>query len=418
MAKSHGKSFHIIYFFLQPFFTLLYYLKNFRKPEAKNVMWLFTIFYGFTFAIGVENQNSDINSYVNDIPLLHNLNLTFSGFLVYHKATGEVDILRNSLAYVVSYFTANGYYLIIIYGIIYGYFFSRNMWYVLDRLEGKTKMFTKVLIFGLFLSIPIWGLNGFRFWTAAHVFIFILLPYLFEGKKKRLVWCLIIPFVIHYSFLIALFPLLIYLIFGNKVKLYYIFFIITLFISAINLSQFNNLIETYAPQSFADRSASYRLETKVKTLRTEGQFGADQVWYVKYAGFGIRYSLAAFLLAFYWTFRKSIHSNKELLKLLSFTLLFYGFANILSSIPSGYRFLKVADVLTLSFLILHLQNNKINRDLYYLANITTPLFLLFIIVGLRASWYSLSVMTIIGNPITAIFTFGENISLNDIIKGL
>jgi hypothetical protein len=27
-------------------------------------------------------------------------------------------------------------------------------------------------------------------------------------------------------------------------------------------------------------------------------------------------------------------------------------------------------------------------------------------------------MTIIGNPITSIFTFGENTALNDIIKGL
>lgn len=418
MANPHKRSFHVIYFFLQPFLTLLFYLRNFRKPAAKNVMWLFTIFFGFTFAIGIESQGSDINSYVNDIPLLHNLNLSLSGILAYYFSSKEIDVLRTVLAYIVSYFTSNGFYLIIVYGAIFGYFFSRNMWYILDRLKGKTKIFTRVLLFGLFLVVPIWGINGFRFWTATHVFIFGLLPFLFEGKKKSLLWCFITPFVIHYSFLVALAPLVIYLAMGNKVKMYYVFFIITLFVSTISISVINRYIEAYAPQSFADRSVSYRNEKKVETLRTQGRFGESQVWYVKFASYGVKYSLVAFLLVFYWTFRNSKKADKELLRLLSFVLLFYGFANILASIPSGYRFLKVANLLTLSFLILHFQNNKLNRDLYYLSNFTTPLFLFFIVISLRESWYSISLMTILGNPITAIFTFGENISLNDIVKGL
>lgn len=418
MGRPKQKSFHLIYFFLQPFFTLIYYLKNFRKPAAKNVMWLFTIFYAFTFAIGVESQNSDINSYMSDIPLLHSLKLSFEGILAYYYATGEIDVLRTILAYIVSYFTSDGFYLVIVYGVIYGYFFSRNMWYILDRLEGKTKFFTKILIFALFLVVPIWNLNGFRFWTATHVFMFGLLPYLFEGKKKSLIWCYLTPFIIHYSFITALAPLTIFLIFGNRVKLYYIFFVITLFTSAINIGQFNKLIDSYAPQSFADRSSSYRNEEKVETLRTEGKYGSDGVWYVTFSGYAVKYTMVAFLLLFYWTFRKSIKSNQQLLKLLSFLLLFYGFANILSSLPSGYRFLAVANLFTIAFLVLHLQNNKVNKDLYRLANLTAPLLIFFIFISLRYSWYSFSVMTIIGNPFTALYTFGENISLNDIIKGL
>lgn len=418
MSKSQSTSYHFIYFLLQPFLTLLYYLKNFRKPAGKNVMWLFTIFYAFTFAIGVESQGSDINSYIHDIPLLHAKNLDFSGFLVYHKITGEVDILRNTLAYIISYFTGNGFYLIIVYGAIYGYFYSRNMWYILERLNGKLKIFTRIFLFALFLVVPIWYLNGFRFWTATHVFMFGLFPFLFEKKKKSLIWCFITPILIHYSFLVALVPLIIYLIIGNKLRLFYIIFITSFFISAVNITQVNSIIEEYAPQSWADRSASYRNEKKVERLRTEGKFSDDEVWYVRYSGIAVKYSIGIFLLVFYWTFKRKIHENQELFRLLSFVLLFYGMANILSTIPSGYRFLHVANLLALAFLTLHFQNNKINRDLVYLANATSPVFLLFIIVGFRLSWYSFSLMTILGNPITALFTFGDNISLNDIIKGL
>src|SRR5690554_5263416 len=163
MAKSQQKSFHIIYFFLQPFFTLLYYLKNFRKPAAKNVMWLFTIFYAATYAIGVESQGSDIVRYVGQIEILHRLNLNISGILAYYYSSGEIDVLRTFLAFIVSYFTDNGYFLIIVYGVIFGYFYSRNMWYVLDRLEGKIKMLTKIFLIALFFAIPIYSINGFRF---------------------------------------------------------------------------------------------------------------------------------------------------------------------------------------------------------------------------------------------------------------
>jgi hypothetical protein len=381
-------------------------------------MWLFTIFYASTFALGEESKGSDINRYMGEIPLLHNLNLDFTGILAYYFNSGEIDVLRIFLGFVVSYFTANGFYLIIVYGVIFGYFFSRNMWYVLDRLEGRTKGFTKILLFCLFLAIPIWNINTFRFWTGAHVFLFGLLPFLFEGKKKSLIWCLITPFVVHYSFLIALAPMMVYLFLGNRVKLYYIFFVLSLFMSAINITKFNKVVETYAPQSFVERSSSYRNEEKVESLRTDGAYSSDTVWYAKYSGDALKYTVVSFLLIIYWTSKKTIRTNKDLLRLLSFILLFYGFVNILSTIPSGYRFVKVANLLTLSFLILYLQNNIVKKVLYRLSNAAVPFLLLFIIIALRESWYSFSFMTILGNPITAIFTFGENISLNDIIKSL
>lgn len=381
-------------------------------------MWLFTVFYGFTFAIGGESQNSDIVRYLAEIPILYNLDLNLNGILTYYSNSGEVDILRTFLAFMVAYFTNDGFFLIAVFGIIYGFFFSRNMWYILDRLEGKIKFFVKILLVCLFLVIPIWNLNGFRFWTASHVFLYGLLPYLFERKKRSLIWCFITPFIIHYSFLIALIPLLTFIILGNKVKLYYILLIISLFMSEINISKFNNVLESYAPTTLVERSKSYRNEGEIESLREDGIWNESTVWYVKYYNLFLKFTLVVLLLAFYWTFRKPNNLTEYSLRLFGFVLLFYAFANIISTIPSGGRFLSLANLLALSFCILYLQNQKIKRYLNVLSKLTTPFLLFFIIIVVRISWYSFSIMTILGNPITAIFTFGDNVSLNDIIKGL
>jgi len=379
-------------------------------------MWLFTIFFAATFAIGVESEGSDVVSYITEVSLLHNLNLNVKEAFLYYMNSKEIDVSRTFLAYVVSLTTDNGFYLIVIYGIIFGFFFSRNIWYVLERLERKIKFFTLILIVTLFLVIPIWNLNGFRFWTAAHVFIYGLLPFIFERKRKSLIWCFITPFIFHYSFLFALIPLSAYLIFGNRVKIYFILFLISFFISEFDISQFNTLIEQYVPESIAERSESYRIEDKVEALR-EGEIKSDKVWYAKYYGKALRWSIVALLILIYWGSRKTIKENQELLRLLSFIFLFFFFANLLATIPSGGRFLAIGNFIGLAFLLLHLQNNIINKDIQTLSKIAMPFLLFFAVVSLRTGLYSFSVMTLIGNPITAIFTLGENIALNDIIKG-
>lgn len=417
MGEHQQKSYHVIYFLLQPFFTLLYYLKNFRRPEAKNVMWLFTVFYAATFAVGVESEGSDIVRYMKEVTTLYDLNLSFNEVVLYYINSREVEVLRTLLAYLVSLYSNNGWYLIIVYGFIYGYFYSRNMWYVLEWIKGNSKVFTVVLIVCMFLTIPIWNLNGFRFWTAAHVFTYGLLPFVFERKKKSLIWCFITPFIFHYSFLIALVPLSIYLLFGDRIKIYFFLFIVSFFISEFDISQFNTLVEQYIPESIAERSSSYRDEDKVEALR-EGEVKTDMVWYAKYYGRTLRWSIVALLILIYWGSRKTIKENQELLRLLSFIFLFFFFANLLATIPSGGRFLAIGNLIALAFLVLHLQNNKVKKEIHTLSKIATPFLLFFIIISLRTGVYSFSVMTLIGNPITAIFTLGENLSLNDLLKSL
>lgn len=416
MSFIRKKSYHFVYFLLQPLFTTLYYIYNFRKPAAKNVMWLFTIFYGATFAIGVESEGADIVSYISDVPFIRSLGLKPSDFLFYHQTTGEFDVIRNLLAFTLSFFTDNGFYLIIIFGIIFGYFYSRNVWYVLDLLEGKTKPYTRVLIFCLFLVIPIWNMNGFRFWTGAHVYIYGLLPFIYEKKKKSLIWCFITPFVFHYSFLSALLPIVAYLVLGSRLRLYYIAFVFSFIFSEVNLEYVNKLIENYAPTSIIEKSEAYRSE-EMKERKAEFKETRETVWYARYYKDAAKYVLALYIFFIYAAYKRKEEDNLELMRLFGFVLLFFAFANVFSSIPSGYRFMKVSNFLMFAFLIVYYQNNRVPRSVANLTGIAGLFLLMSYLVVLRISWYSFSVMTMFGNPFTAIYTFGENISLNDVIKG-
>lgn len=414
---SHHKSYHWIFFYLQPFFTLIHYLVNFRKPAAKNVMWAFTVYFAMTIAIGEESQGSDINDYMEDVVLMSNYNWGWDELVNFYQDSGEIDVFRIFFSYLLSRFTDNGYILLVFFGLIYGYFYSRNMWFVLDRVQGKLKFVSVLLLFCLFLFVPIWNLGGFRFWTATHVFLFGLLPYLFSGKKKSLLWCFLTPFVFHYAFIIPLLVLIIYLLLGNHLKIYFYFFIVSLLIGEVNITQFNDFIESYAPSAFVERSKGYRIEENVQGYRS-GEKAQSRVWYVRYLNKFIHWPLYTFLILLYWKSKKFFIENDNLLRLICFTLLFYSFANVFSTLPSGGRYLSSAGILAVSFLIIYIQNNIQEKFMARTIKLSFPFLIIFIIVQLRMSWYFLSTMTLIGNPIIAIFNIGDNISINDIIKGL
>lgn len=410
-----NKSYHLVYFFLHPFFSLLYYLKNFRKEHSKNVIWLFTIFFGFTISIGKESQGSDIVRYMRDVTLLHDKHFTLSTAIEYFISTGEIDIGRTFLTILVSRFTDNGYYLIIVFATIFGYFFSRNMWFILDRLNGRIKPVLVILIIVLFLVVPIWDLGGFRFWTAAHVFTYGCLHYFFKYKPKRILWAILTPFVFHFAFLLPLSILLIHMISGSRLRLYYFFFLFSFLISEINVGLFNTYIESYTPEILQERTESYRSETALEKFE-DSKSSSSKVWYAEYQNKFIAWPLMFTLILSFWVFKQTLRHDKNIYRIFSFTYLFFGVSNIFTNLPSGGRFQSVAILFSLSVLIIFLQNKSYNKLIINTLKLSSPLLFLFIIVSIREGFYLISLMTIMGNPIFAMFSIGENISLNDIIK--
>ncbi|MEL7834380.1 hypothetical protein [Fodinibius sp. Rm-B-1B1-1] len=415
MQSVNDKSgyYAVILFLIWPLLAVISALRNYSSGWGKNILWAFVAFYGFAFAIGTESQNSDIVRYVTELEYLAGIKMTFSGAIQYYMESGEIDVLRTFLAVLVSRFTSESAVLTLIYGIIFGYFFSRNMWFVLERLKGKIQPIVLILVACLFLIIPIWQINGFRFWTAAHIFIYGLLLFLFDQKKGGIVVSLL-SLLVHFAFIVPIGILLGYLIAGNRPIIYFCFFFATIFVSEIDVTALNNIIESYAPEIIQDRSSGYRGEEKVEAYREETN--TDTVWYAVWYGRLLKWSIMGFLVILFIKGRDFFRNNLSWGNLFSFTLLFYGVANLFSSLPSGGRYSSIANVIALVLIILYIQNKEQETVMERFVWFATPALLLFILVAFRIGLYSMSATAVLGNPVIAILFMGEHISLNDVMK--
>lgn len=404
-----------ILFLVWPMLAVVSAFKNNRSNWAKNIVWAFVAFYGFSFAIGAENSGSDIVRYVAEMKDLHSMEMTIADAESYFLQSGELDVLRTLIALVTSRITDLQAVLTLIYGIIFGFFYSRNMWYVMERLRGKKKPITILLLSCFFLIVPIWYLNGFRFWTATHIFLYGLLPFLFEGKKKGIFFSLS-AILVHYTFIIPVGILFGYLLVGNRLTVYFAFFLLTFFVSEINLQTFNSIIENYTPEVVQERTSSYRSEEKVKEARD----GPDKKlnWYVLLYVRALKWSVMGFLVVLFFRGRPFFRAHKRYLSLFCFTLLFYGVANLFSSLPSGARFVTVANLVALALIIFYLQDCEKDIVMERFIWFATPALLLFVVVTIRTGLYSVSATALLGNPILALFLTGDFMSLNDFMKAI
>lgn len=410
--KSHF--FAVILFLIWPLLAVISAFRNYDKNWSKNIFWAFCAFYGFVFAIGAESESSDIVRYVAEYQMLHNNQLTLDSAIDYYKNSGEVDIVRTLIAVVLSRFSDNQSLLTLVYGIIFGFFFSRNLWYVMERMEGKWLPITILLFVCFFLVNPIWRINGFRMWTAAHIFLYGLLPLLFEGKKKGLVISAS-AILVHFSFIVPMGVLMAYLAVGNRLTLFFGFFVLTIFVSEINIEVFNNLVESYAPEIIQERSSGYRDAAQVEMYR-EGDPEQSRNWYAVWYGRALGWAVIGYMGILFFRGREFFEKNRGWMNLYCFTLLFYGVANLFSSLPSGGRFISIATFSSLALIILYIQNRPGEKVTKRFTMISVPALLLYIIVSIRIGFYSISATSVIGNPVMAFFTMGENLSLNDVLR--
>ncbi|MBK7107889.1 MAG: hypothetical protein IPH61_01695 [Bacteroidetes bacterium] len=203
--------------------------------------------------------------------------------------------MRTIISITLSRFTNSQIALTTVYAFIFGFFYSRNLFFLIDNLKEKWKYGVLFLMIVFSLIVPIWDINGFRMYTAAHLFIYGLLPYLFFGNKKYLWFCAFSPLV-HFSFVLPVIVLFIYLLAGNHIHVYFILFILSMIFPVLNLNWFNQNFERYLPEVFIDRTLGYRTENTVILYR-EG-LGIGLQWYALWYGKALGYAIKALLFYF------------------------------------------------------------------------------------------------------------------------
>ena len=420
MEATYQNKDHWYLFLLLPFLAVIMAIRSFRTSWAKNIIWAFVVFYGFTFSIllpvSKDGVSADINRNTDEITNLYQSNIGFSDIPKLYQDNTNIDILQLTISIAVSLVTDSPRVLTAVFGLVFGFFYSRNIWFVIERMNGKLKQTAIVLLIAYALINPIWNINGFRFFTAAQVFIYGLLPFLFDGKKKGILISAL-SILVHFSFLLPVGVLLLYVILGNRTLIYFIFFLASLLSTGINIVAFNNLVESSVPKVLADRTATYRNEDTVEELQSGTAYSdsPQRNWYMNLYNAGLQWPLTAFLAILFFKRKKMALFDKNFLSSLSFSFLFLGVANIMTSLPSGGRFITVAMFSALPLVILYVQNFPGEKYLTHKVMIALPALLLFIIVSIRIGFLTISVNTIMGNPIVALFT-DYNIALDEIIK--
>ena len=395
-------------FILWPLLSFFIAFYEYRSTWAKNIVWLFVAFFGYTMVISHEGM--DANRYRDQfIEAAQSNTSTVVTPDLYAEDNEYLDILAPFLNIIISKFTENYKFLFLVYGLIFGYFFSRNLWLLLDRIRYRLTIISSLILFLFFLVNPIWNINGFRFWTAAQIFVYGTLLFVLEGKKAGLLIASTALFV-HFSFMLPLIVLFSYSFLGNRITLYFYFFVFSLFITELNLEFVRDNLG-FLPTKYEHRIESYTSEEYVIKIKSRTE---ELVWYAKYKNMALKYSIYALLIALYWVGKPLIKSKKPIYVLLSFTLLFYGMANIVSLIPSGGRFISIASALSLAVIFLYTQN-YFDKRIDLILKLSIPALLLYIIVSIRMGFYTVGLTTILGNPLIALF-MENDIALDQLIK--
>lgn len=378
------------------------------------MIWLFVIFYGYTMN---RPDAMDSSRYIAKLQMLNEAPRTWDVFVasfysVDERGQGSVDVYEPIVVNFVSLFTNNGNVLFAFYGLVYGFFFSRNIWFVIE--EFKKNVSTPKLKWFLFFSfvcvIGFWELNGVRMWTAAQVFFYGIFMVLFKNKKSGYLF-VISSALFHFALGLPIMLFLFFSFFNPPKKIIYLLFILSFFVSVLNISAISTIIQSVIPEFFMPRVNNYigdeysEIYDAVKDTTN---------WYVVYHKLILSYLIAILISIIHFSKSVAIKQDKSFYKLYMISMILMIFGNVLSTLPSGSRFLLIAQYVTTAFLAIYFvrfYNKKFQKAVLFLA----PFFLFFIIVSVRKSFETISIMTIFTNPVLATI-FDAPVPLIDLIK--
>jgi hypothetical protein len=401
---------NFIFFLLSPFLGFVQAFKYHRESWAQNSIWLFVIFYGYTMC---HPEIMDSSRYVANLVNLYNNPMTWDLFTAnfYSEESDAVDIYQPLVTFILSRFTKDGNVLFAVFGIVYGYFFSRNIWLLLNLCK-KSKVDQKswLLIISFVCVIGFWNLNGVRMWTAAHVFFYGAFQYLVNNKRNGIAF-VISSMLIHFSYILPIGVFLLFILIRIPWQALYFFFVGSFSISSLNITAISTKLESVAPAFLLPRVTSYTSEEYVESV---SDLNESANWSIKYYSISLMWVIVLLFTLIYFSKINKFKEDKSFSNLFGFSLLISSVGNITSLLPSGGRYVLLAQLFGVALLVFYHVRFKVDLFGRWLV-LLSPLLYFFIIVSIRISFDTISVMTILGNPILALLV-DLPIPLIDVLK--
>jgi hypothetical protein len=393
-----------LFFFFSPVLAMIAAVSDFRNSQAKNLVWLFCAYYGIAFYF-----NSDLGvdsvAYANTLREMH---LTATSFELltstfYQKGGGYFDIFQPLLTFIVSRFTDDHRILFGLVGFCQGFFFSRFLWYFIDRLSPPLVRIELYYILLLAFSLDIGtAINGVRMWTAMFIYLFGAVEFL---DRRKIVHLLVLcaSIFVHFSFTLPVILFLLFLLVYRFPQLIYLFFVCSFVFTFVELSFFRDLLSNLP--GIEERTASY--------LRDKKNAGQELTWAIDANRRMIHFWFLAVMSFCSFYFIIPSCRSFRLLGLLS--MLVYGTVNVMHEVGSIFRFYYVAELLAFGYILLESNAQRMRRPDFKLFHILlSPLLAMELALGVRFFLGFASLGLILGNPFT-IWFIDTSTSLYDLL---
>lgn len=334
-------------FFLWPFASLCLALRDFGRKENRLIVHLFFILYGFTFVIATDFPDATrYAQQLKDISLLPAADFveTLKGL---YSENGAVDLFQPFVTLFVSRFTSNHGVLFAVFAAVFGFFYLKSISLLYDQyLASKNINALVFLVFFAFI-IPIFQINGVRFWTASWVF-FCGASHFLVLKKKRYLFLALTSVLFHFSFLFVSAILVAYYFVGNRSLLYLGFVGVSFFIPDV-LIKYGPDIGSFFGGSLERKIVSYSSESRVEHVAAATQ---AMMWYAVLPTKIAFYYLLAVCLFLKVKYR-AVSKDKIIQGAYCFMLLLFACINSVRNVPSmGVRYQAVQLLFSFCFVIL------------------------------------------------------------------
>lgn len=345
----------LIPFVLHPVSAAFKALCRPQNQESTIVLSLFTGL--FCFCMVAPNEGMDLYRYLHSLEYIETQTLS-----------DKSDIYIFIIQKFVSTFTKNGHVLMLMFGLICGYFFAKSV-RILTIDISSIRLTLLVILFSSIFSLA--TLCGVRQCTAFYLLFWGAVSFLYTSKWKYLLLACS-SLLIHFSFASYCLILLMSIFLKNKPKISLIVFVFSFFISVSGL---NSLIES--------RISLLGSAAEAKTM---GYLEVDYIdFQIEYAAslasqaIPIFYSVELIffiIICLYCVYKTDyLEEKKHIIYSCSFVLLLLSFYNLVATIPHlGIRTQQIVCAIMLYPIIrfLHeIEIRKLYRDLIFYTIISS-----------------------------------------------
>ena len=158
LNTSYSRHLLILLTIIWPFAALFIAIRKFRLPYARTLFFLFCVYFGYTFIIPENSEGApDSARYAEWFTEIHSKSIASQSLVneLVEEIISGVDFYQPIVTVLVSRFTGNPQVLFMVFAFVFGYFLSRNIWIVLDRIKIKVgfSLFVFILTFALINQI-------------------------------------------------------------------------------------------------------------------------------------------------------------------------------------------------------------------------------------------------------------------------